>query len=100
MGEPGFFDLDERYESLSRCGDPLEVLAKEIPWESFRPTLRKALKKPRKSSAGRKAFDSVLMFKVVVLESLYTHAPSPAGMIDQPDEDCPFCPGHEERTPS
>ena len=36
MGQPGFFDLDERYESLSKCGDPLEVLAKEIPWESFR----------------------------------------------------------------
>jgi IS5 family transposase len=71
MGQPGFFDLDERYESLSRCGDPLEVLATEIPWESFRPTLRKALKKPRKSSAGRKAFDPVLMFKVMVLESLY-----------------------------
>jgi len=71
MGQPGFFDLDERYQSLSRCGDPLEVLATEIPWESFRPILRKALKKPRKSSAGRKAFDPVMMFKIVVLESLY-----------------------------
>lgn len=71
MGQPGFFDLDERYESLSRCGDPLEVMAREIPWESFRPVLKKALKKPRKSSAGRKAFDPVLMFKIVVLESLY-----------------------------
>ncbi|MHB1390127.1 MAG: IS5 family transposase [Thermoleophilia bacterium] len=71
MGQPGFFDLDERYESLSKCGDPLEMLAKEIPWESFRSTLRKALKKPRKSSAGRKAFDCVLMFKVMVLQSLY-----------------------------
>lgn len=36
MGQSGFFDLDERYESLSWCGDPLEVLAKEITWESFR----------------------------------------------------------------
>ncbi len=71
MGQPGFFDLDERYESLSRCGDPLEVLAKEIPWESFRYPIKKALTKPRKSSAGRKAFDVVLMFKIVVLQSLY-----------------------------
>jgi len=71
MGQPGFFDLDERYQSLSKCGDPLEVLEREIPWESFRPTLKKALKKPRKSSAGRKAFDPVMMFKIVVLESLY-----------------------------
>ncbi|MCL4474095.1 MAG: galactose-1-phosphate uridylyltransferase [Actinobacteria bacterium] len=27
------------------------------------------------------------------------HAPAPAQMVDQPDEDCPFCPGHEDRTP-
>lgn len=71
MGQPGFFDLDERYESLSKCGDPLEVLAKEIPWESFRYPIKKALKKPRKSGAGRKAFDPVMMFKIVVLQSLY-----------------------------
>lgn len=71
MGQTGFFDLDERYESLSRCGDPLEILLKVIPWESFRYPIKKALTKPRKSSAGRKAFDPVLMFKVMVLQSLY-----------------------------
>ncbi|MHB1412979.1 MAG: IS5 family transposase, partial [Thermoleophilia bacterium] len=71
MGQPGFFDLDERYESLSRCGDPLEVLGREIPWESFRYPIRKALRKPRKSNAGRKAFDVVMMFKLLVLQSLY-----------------------------
>lgn len=32
MSQSGFFDLDERYESLSKCGDPLEVLAREIPF--------------------------------------------------------------------
>ncbi len=64
MGQPGFFDLDERYESLSKCGDPLEVLAREILWESFRYLVKKALVKPRKSRAGRKAFDPVMMFDV------------------------------------
>lgn len=71
MGQPGFFDLDERYQSLSKCGDPLEVLNREIPWESFRYPIKKALTKPRKSSAGRKAFDVVQMFKVLVLQNLY-----------------------------
>ena len=61
MSQPGFFDLDERYQSLSRCGDPLEVLSREIPWESFRYLVKKALVKPRKSSAGRKAFDPVMI---------------------------------------
>ncbi|MEK7817887.1 MAG: galactose-1-phosphate uridylyltransferase [Actinomycetota bacterium] len=27
------------------------------------------------------------------------HAPGPAEAPDQPDQECPFCPGHEERTP-
>lgn len=27
------------------------------------------------------------------------HAPAPPPTVDQPDEDCPFCPGREERTP-
>ena len=71
MSQPGFFDLDERYESLSKCGDPLEVLAREIPWENFRYPIKKALRKPKKSKVGRKAFDPVMMFKIVVLESLY-----------------------------
>jgi IS5 family transposase len=76
MNQSGFFDLQERYQSLSACGDPLEVLAAKIPWERFRPTLKRALEKqrrkePRKSEAGRKPYDAVLMFKIMVLQSLY-----------------------------
>lgn len=71
MAQPGFFDLDNRLESISRLGDPLEVLNRSIPWETFRPVLSKALRKFRKSNAGRKPYDSVLMFKILVLQSLY-----------------------------
>lgn len=55
MGQPGIFYQDQRYRSLSNSSDPLEVLTGEISWERFRPILKKALKKPRKSNAGRKA---------------------------------------------
>lgn len=71
MSQPGFFDLDERYEALSKQGDPLEVLDRSIPWATFRPILKKVQKKERKSNAGRKPYDSVLMFKILVLQSLY-----------------------------
>ena len=71
MGQPGFFDLCERYQSISKCGDPLEVLNREVPFESFGPDLKKAFKKTKKSNAGRKAFDLVLMFKIIVLQGLY-----------------------------
>ncbi len=67
MAQPGFFDLDNRYESISKLGDPLEVLDRDIAWETFRPVLSKALRKFRKSNAGRKPYDSIFMFKILVL---------------------------------
>jgi IS5 family transposase len=74
MPQAGFFDIDRRLESISRMGDPLERLAVEIPWELFRPLLEKVREKDRKSAAGRKPFDVVLMFKVLVLQTLYNLA--------------------------
>jgi transposase, IS5 family len=71
MMQSGFFDLQDRYQKLSELGDPLEVINRVVKWEVFRPILKKALKKSRKSNAGRKPFDAVLMFKVLVLQSLY-----------------------------
>ncbi len=71
MSQLSFFDLDNRYKPLSKLGDPLEVFARSIPWETFRPALKKAFKKSKKSNAGRKPYDPVLMFKVLVLQNLY-----------------------------
>ena len=71
MMQSGFFDLQNRYQKLSALGDPLEVINEVVEWERFRGVLQRALKKPRKNSAGRKAYDVVLMFKVLVLQSLY-----------------------------
>jgi len=45
-----------------------------VPWEEFRPTLERVWRKPaaeRKSRAGRKPMDAVLMFKTLVLSALY-----------------------------
>ena len=70
MAQPGFFDLDNRYESIIKLGDPLEVLGRAIPWEAFRPLLSKALHKFKKNNAGCKPYDSVFMFKILVLQSL------------------------------
>lgn len=74
MTHPGFFDLDERYLKLSEQGDPLVALNATIPWSKFRPILKKLRCKPRKSNAGRKPYDPILMFKLLVLQSLYNLA--------------------------
>ena len=71
-GQPGFFDLDERYAALSAAGDPLEKLADVVDFEVFRYRLEKALKRSDRSKGGRPPYDSVLMFKVLVLQTLYT----------------------------
>jgi IS5 family transposase len=72
MGQPGFFDLDERYRRLSETGDPLVKLAGLIDFEVFRPRLAAALKRSDGSKGGRPPYDPVLMFKVLVLQTLYT----------------------------
>ena len=72
MGQPGFFDLDERYQRLSENGDPLVKLAALIDFEAFRPKLAIALKRSDGSKGGRPPYDPVLMFKILVLQTLYT----------------------------
>jgi len=49
----------------------LDILSTAIPWETFRPLLQRVHLKDRKSAAGRKPYDPVLMFKVLTLQSLY-----------------------------
>lgn len=71
MPQPGFFDLEETYSKLDGLGDPLAKIVDLVRWEGFRPVLDRALTKPRKSNAGRKEYDRVLMFKVLVLQQLY-----------------------------
>jgi IS5 family transposase len=71
-GQRGFFDLDERREMLSVAGDPLERLAAVVEFELFRGELDDALDRSDRSKGGRPPYDAVLMFKVLVLQTLYT----------------------------
>ncbi len=74
MAQMGFFDLSDRYASLDAKKDPLVAIDAVVPWEEFRPTLEGVWRKPdseRKSRAGRKPMDAVLMFKTLVLSALY-----------------------------
>ncbi|NKC15817.1 MAG: IS630 family transposase [Gammaproteobacteria bacterium] len=70
MLQCGFFDLDNRYQKLDER-DPLISLNRLVDWEHFRPTLTVIREKNRKSKVGRKPYDVVLMFKVLVLQHLY-----------------------------
>jgi len=69
--QPGLFDVEERAAQLTKMGDPLVGLKARIDWEAFRPDLNRVHEKERKSQAGAKPFDVVLMFKILVLQQLH-----------------------------
>ena len=74
MGQLTFFDADKRLAALSAKGDPLEAIDGLVPWESFRADIEAAVLTPeeaRKSNAGRKPIDAIVLFRMLVLQSLY-----------------------------
>jgi len=71
-GQPGFFDAEERLRWLSASGDPLERLRAVVDFEAFRAALEAALPRADRSRGGRPPWDAVLMFRVLVLQALYT----------------------------
>ena len=60
-----------RYEKLNQKHDLLVRLNQVIPWEAFRPKLSQIHEKERKSPAGRKPTDVVVLFKMLVLQQLH-----------------------------
>jgi IS5 family transposase len=71
MMQTGLFDWQTRFEQLDNGGDPLVKLNEVMNWEQFRRRLEKVRDKERKSLAGRKPFDVIVMFKILILQSLY-----------------------------
>jgi IS5 family transposase len=71
MMQTGLLDWQIRFKQLDKGGDPLPKIQTMVDWKRFRPLLEGVRDKERKSSAGRKPFDVVLMFKVLILQSLY-----------------------------
>jgi IS5 family transposase len=71
MSQAGFFDIQYRLEDLTKAGDPLVVLKEKVDWTKFSHLLAGAINRSHKSNAGRKPYSSMLMFKIMVLQSLY-----------------------------
>ena len=71
MHQHGLFDVQMRHDKIKQYATMLDQLNSLIDWEEFRPTLEIIRQKERKSNAERKPLDVVLMFKILVLQSLY-----------------------------
>ena len=74
MTQMGFFDVENRYAALDANHDPLAKINAVVAWETFRSRLENVWRKApdeRKSDAGRKPWDAIVMFKAIVLCALY-----------------------------
>ncbi len=67
----GLFDIYNCLEYLTENSDILPNLKRLVPWEDFRGELEVIYDHERKSTAGRRPFDVVMMFKILILQSLY-----------------------------
>ena len=66
MGQLGFFDADKRLAAISANGDPLEMIDRVLPFESFRAEIEAVVLTPakdKKSNAGRRPTDVIVMFR-------------------------------------
>ena len=72
QGKKSLFDKQFTIERLSEIGNPLEAISKVVDFQMFRITLEgKLLNINKKSNAGAKPFDVVMMFKIIILQRYY-----------------------------
>jgi len=69
----GLFDDHFLMEKLTKLGDPLQKLNEYINWNIFKAPLEVAFKNDKvdKSKGGRPPFDKLMMFKALIIQSLY-----------------------------
>jgi len=72
MGQRGFWDDEQRVAKLQDKKLILKRLADSIPCESFRPLLDQGYAEERKNNAGRKRIDPLILFKMLVLQQLFS----------------------------
>ncbi len=72
MKQLGFFDLPDHLQRILGAGDPLGEMARVIDFEAFRPLLEEALAYSDGAKGGRLPYDSVAMFKVLILAAQVT----------------------------
>lgn len=69
--EIGLFGYLDRVNELSKRPTALDKLNESIDWLSFEPVLIEHLNFKDRSKGGRKPLDSILMFKILILQKYY-----------------------------
>jgi IS5 family transposase len=69
--QTGIFDLENQRSRHSQFQDALVQFNELINWETFLPVLKQGQKQKRRSAAGRKCYDLVMMFKILILKTYH-----------------------------
>lgn len=70
-GRLSLFGAEQRLTALTEQGDPLVLLDGLVDWEAFRPLVEKTLRRDKMVNSGRRPYDPLLMFKILVVQRLY-----------------------------
>ena len=71
---PGLFDEQVLLKKLDQKVDPLARLNSIVDWQIFLPIIENALGRDNASTAGRKPYPTLFMFKILILQSLYNQS--------------------------
>ncbi len=71
MGK-GFGRIEKRRRQLEARKDKLQDFSERVPWLVLRQVLNQLPRQERKSNAGRPAIDVMILFKLLILQHLYT----------------------------
>lgn len=71
MSQRGFWDEQQRVAKLQGKKPVLKRLSDSIRWDSFQPLLERGYTQERKSNAGRKRIDPLILFKMLILQQLF-----------------------------
>ena len=71
INQKTFFSEEKKLDMLNKKGNPLKKLNECINWNIFNRILENTFKKDRKDKRGRPHYNYVMMFKILILESIY-----------------------------
>jgi IS5 family transposase len=71
MSQASFFDCEYQLDKINPINDFLRRLDELIDWSIFLDLLTQARPSEKKSNADRPAFDVLLMFKILILKTVY-----------------------------
>ncbi|MDR3196605.1 MAG: hypothetical protein LBU34_01945 [Planctomycetaceae bacterium] len=71
MSQPSVFDVEYQLDKINQINDFLRRLDELIDWSIFFDLLNQVRSPEKKSYARRPAFDVLLMFKILVLKTVY-----------------------------